>query len=71
MSESWAFHRKIPVCVFPANWRFEGKAAGPIRNSRMLSIMEPDFVIAFPGGRGTEDMASKAEANDVPVVRAK
>lgn len=44
--------------IFPANWNGQGKAAGPLRNRRMLD-MEPDLVIAFRSSgesRGTDDM---------------
>lgn len=50
----------IPVKVYPADWHKDGKAAGPIRNSRMLKEEQPDLVVAFPGGRGTADMVAKA-----------
>lgn len=65
--ESWAHHNRIALCVFPANWRFDGRAAGPIRNARMLDLAKPDLVVAFPGGAGTADMVRRAKAADVPV----
>lgn len=46
-------------CV--ANWGAHDKAAGPIRNQRMLEL-GPDFVVAFPGGKGTADMLKQAKA---------
>jgi hypothetical protein len=52
---------------FEADWRRHGRAAGPIRNSRMLEEGKPDFVVAFPGGRGTANMVKQAEAAGVPV----
>lgn len=55
---------------FPADWRKHGKAAGPIRNQRMIDEAKPDAVIAFPGGRGTADMVRRAEAAGIRVVRA-
>ncbi len=54
---------------FVADWTLHGKAAGPLRNARMLAEGRPDLVIAFPGGRGTADMVRKAEAAGVPVRR--
>lgn len=47
--------------------RLEGKAAGPIRNQRMLDDGKPDRVLAFPGGRGTANMVKLAKAAGVPV----
>lgn len=52
----------------PADWRTHGRAAGPIRNQRMLDEYKPDVVIAFAGGRGTADMVRRAKAAGVPVV---
>lgn len=56
---------------FAADWHTHGKAAGPIRNQRMLDEGKPDFVIAFPGGKGTADMMRRAEAAGVPVTRVR
>jgi len=56
----WADNNGIPRCVFPANWEFHGKRAGPIRNQVMIEVMKPDGVVAFPGGRGTADMIRRA-----------
>ena len=57
----------IKVVTVPANWKTHGKAAGPIRNQRMLDDFKPDLVLAFPGGRGTADMVARAEKAGVPV----
>ncbi len=65
----WAFDRDLGVCSYNADWKAHGKKAGPIRNARMLSEGNPDFVIAFPGGAGTEDMCRQAEAAGVTVYR--
>lgn len=61
LAGQWAELNDLAVEVYPANWKADGKAAGPIRNSRMLTDGKPDLVIAFPGGRGTADMISKAK----------
>ncbi len=52
---------------FAAVWPAHGRAAGPIRNQRMLDEGKPDLVVAFPGGRGTADMVRRARAAGVPV----
>ena len=59
----------IPVTTFKADWYTHGKAAGPIRNQRMIDEGKPDVVLAFPGGKGTADMIRRAEAAGIRVVR--
>lgn len=54
---------------FLADWRTLGRAAGPIRNKRMLDEGKPDLVVAFPGGRGTANMVAQAERAGVRVTR--
>lgn len=63
----WARSRNVPVLEFPANWREHGKAAGPLRNERMLTEGRPDMVMAFPGGRGTADMKRRAKKAGIEV----
>ena len=66
----WFAERKgIPCETFPADWEVHGRAAGPIRNQRMIDEGKPDLVVAFPGGRGTEDMIRRAEKAGIPVER--
>ena len=64
----WAVENRFPCGNFPAAWGLRNKAAGPIRNSEMLKEMQPDLVVAFPGGRGTADMVKKARAAGVEVM---
>lgn len=70
----WAHHERIPACVFPANWRFVGKAAGPVRNKAMLDFGKPDLVVAFPTpgaeNKGTKDMVRQAREAGVEVIEA-
>ena len=51
-----------------ALWDHYGKAAGPLRNAAMLRL-RPDKVIAFSGGRGTENCVAQAEEAGIPVER--
>ena len=53
---------------FRADWTARGKAAGMIRNQRMLDEGRPDLVVAFPGGRGTADMVRRARKAGVEVI---
>lgn len=52
---------------FPADWDTHKKAAGAIRNQRMLDEGKPDLILAFPGGAGTADMVAKAKRAGVKV----
>lgn len=63
----WARANLIPLCIFVANWRGHGDAAGPLRNAAMVEFGAPDMVVAFAGGRGTADMVGKARHIGVPV----
>ena len=65
----WAQERGVPIAVHRAEWEEYGKAAGPIRNRQMLHERNPDLVIAFSGGRGTQDCVRQAVAKGVNVVR--
>lgn len=44
--------------TFDADWPNLGKSAGPIRNAKMADY--GTGCIAFPGGKGTDDMFEKA-----------
>ena len=64
----------LPNCKhlpFQADWYAHGRAAGPIRNKRMIDDGKPDVVIAFPGGKGTANMMKQARAAGIKVVEAK
>ena len=58
----------IQPVVCDAIWNFYGKPAGPIRNKNMLDL-NPDLVIAFPGGDGTEGMVKLAKEAGIEVIR--
>ena len=72
LGERWAKSRKLELSVFKANWQLYGYSAGPIRNRKMLEYIKNDIengiVIAFPGGRGTQNMCSIARMDYVPVI---
>lgn len=61
----------IQLIRVPADWERHGRHAGPIRNQQMLDEHKPDLVIAFPGGRGTADMVSRAKAAEITVIEPK
>jgi phosphoribosylformylglycinamidine (FGAM) synthase-like amidotransferase family enzyme len=67
LAGEWAASRCIPVEVHPAGWQRYGRAAGPIRNQRMID-RKPDMVVAFPGGRGTADMVRRVRQAGIELV---
>lgn len=69
LADEEAKRRGIDRIRFPANWKRDKKAAGPIRNQRMIDEGKPDAVCAFPGGNGTADMIRRAKAAGLKVYR--
>ncbi len=62
------------VLSFPVTskeWNEQGRAAGPIRNEKMLDETSPDMVIAFhvdiSMSKGTSDMMARAWKRGIPV----
>lgn len=70
LAGEWCLFRGIPEIAVPAEWDKYGKRAGSIRNEVMLA-MNPDGVIAFPGGSGTAHMVRIAKAAGVTVWEPK
>lgn len=84
LSRIYGEGRGIPVRCFPADWDKYGRAAGPIRNTQMLTEGKPDLVIAFLGpvavseftsglsdskySRGTKNMIDQAKKGGVETV---
>lgn len=64
----WCVQRRVPYENYPPDWMKFGRAAGPIRNRRMIEKGQPDIVVAFPGGSGTADLVAKARAAGVKVL---
>ena len=64
LARQWARARGVASQTYRANWR-RGPSAGPERNQRMLDESRPALVVAFPGGRGTADMCSRARSANV------
>lgn len=68
LAKEYAVKYNIPLEEFAAEWNKYGRAAGPVRNSKMLKS-GIDVVIAFPGGRGTQDTIGKAEKMGIRVLK--
>lgn len=67
LAKVWADCRCVPCETVGADWKTHGRAAGPMRNAKMLTYM-PDLVIAFPGGRGTANMVKQSRDAGVTVI---
>lgn len=60
LGEVYAWKHKIPLQVFPADWKTYGRRAGAIRNEKMASV--GNVLVAFWDGisKGTLDMITVA-----------
>ena len=65
----WARCNGVKETRVDADWDTHGRAAGPIRNSFMVTL-KPDRAFGFPGGKGTTDMFKKLRAAGIPVDMA-
>lgn len=68
LAKYWAASNSIPTKEYKADWLGQGRSAGPKRNYFMLKESNPDLVVAFPGGDGTNDMIKKARKAGVEVM---
>ena len=68
LAEKVARDLGLPFMFFPAQWELFGKAAGPIRNMKMLAC-DPDLVMAFhkdiDASKGTKHMVGIAKARGI------
>jgi len=67
LGEKYAIENGFPIKHFPADWKLNKKAAGPIRNEQMAQYA--DFLVAFWDGwsTGTADMVRRMGAIGKPV----
>lgn len=68
LAGEWADSRQVQCKVYDAQWNTFGRAAGPIRNQKMLSIQNPNIVVAFAGGNGTWDMIKRSRKTSAQVI---
>jgi hypothetical protein len=68
LADRWAKARHVAIEEFRADWKMYGRAAGPMRNARMIDEGRPDLLVAFAGGAGTRDMVRQARAAGVQVI---
>ena len=70
-AEQWASVNGVECVKYDAEWKKNGRSAGPIRNRSMLETERPDLVVAFPGGRGTADCVRRAKAMGFKVTEVR
>lgn len=65
IAQAWADRHMMPFKKFAADWDQFKKAAGPIRNQKMVDYLAglegPKYAIAFPGGSGTRDCVTRCD----------
>lgn len=66
-AEKWAQINGVPSECFRAEWGTYGRGAGPRRNLQMAKA-GASLCIAFPGGKGTQNMIETAKRAGIPVV---
>lgn len=69
LSTMWAIENKVSYKIYKAEWDKYGKAAGFRRNKEMISSnMDATFLLAFPGGNGTNHAKDIAKMHFVEVI---
>ena len=69
-AQIFAEESNIPQMKFPVTkeeWDRVGKSAGYKRNKRMRDEGNPDLIIAFPGGKGTQHMIDLGNEKTIPI----
>lgn len=65
--ELWAKDHGLPVTEFPADWKANGRAAGPIRNWQMAQYADALVLVWDGKSRGSKDMLSRAKGRGLTV----
>lgn len=72
LADDWCLERGVQPARCPALWEYwqkrgRVKVAGAKRNKAM-ALLEPDRLLAFPGGTGTQNMIEHCEAAGILVI---
>lgn len=68
LAKRYAKINLIECVTVEADWNKHGKAAGPLRNKKMLEMYPDALVVAFPGGRGTTNCVTTAKVLGLDVM---
>ena len=60
LGEHYAEQMNLPLHVYPADWKSHGRAAGPIRNSKMASNADALIAVWDGKSKGTRNMIETA-----------
>ena len=67
LGERYAEEMVIPLKVFPANWKKDGRAAGPIRNRKMAENAQALIALWDEKSSGTKNMIETATKRNLLV----
>lgn len=68
LAHEWAKARGVDNIRYPADWAKYGRSAGPIRNKAMIEEGKPEMGVAFPGGRGTDNMKMQMKKAGIKIL---
>lgn len=68
LAKQYAEDRVYDCLTCPAHWHKYPKAAGPMRNKRMLVVSQPTLAVGFPGETGSADMEKRLRDAKIPVI---
>lgn len=71
MGTLWGMTHRFPTREINARWKAQGRAAGPIRNGKLveaLLLQKCPVVVALPGETGTHDMIVQSRQAGIPVL---
>lgn len=67
LGEIWASQNDVPLELWLADWRKDGKLAGILRNEKMAVVAEALIAVWDGTSRGTADMIRRAQSRGLAV----
>lgn len=71
LAKNWALKNDTLCVTVYADWDTYGKAAGPMRNLKMINDFPNAIIVAFPGGKGTANCIANAVESGRIVLEVK
>lgn len=69
LAKEWCEYNNVNCVQIDADWNTHGKSAGPKRNLKMVQDFPKAIIVAFPGGKGTENCIKTAVGFNRIVMR--